>query len=63
MTEYAAIYFGIIVGLALTNILTSIHKLVEAGSRVRWHWLAPVSTPWRSRRYGSTRCRSSALWC
>jgi hypothetical protein len=41
--EYAAIYFGIIVGLALANILTSVHKLVEAGSRVRWSWLAPVS--------------------
>ncbi len=41
--EYAAIYFGIIVGLALTNILTSVHKLVEARTRVRWHWLAPVS--------------------
>ncbi len=41
--EYTAIYFGIIVGLALANILTSIHKLVEAGSRVRWDWMAPAS--------------------
>lgn len=40
--EYAAIFYGIIVGLALQNILTSIHKLVEAGSRVRWHWMAPI---------------------
>jgi hypothetical protein len=41
--EYAAIYFGIIVGLALANILTSIHKLVEAGPRVRWDWIASAS--------------------
>lgn len=41
--EYAAIYFGIIVGLALANILTSLHKLIEAGPRVRWGWMAPVS--------------------
>ncbi len=41
--EYAAIYFGIIVGLALANILTSVHKLVEAGPRVRWSWMAPAS--------------------
>jgi hypothetical protein len=41
--EYEAIYFGIIVGLALANILSSVHKLVEAGVRVRWGWMAPVS--------------------
>jgi len=41
--EYAAIYFGIIVGLALANILTSLHKLIEAGPRVRWGWMAPAS--------------------
>ena len=41
--EYAAIFIGIVVGLALQNTLSSIHKLVEAGSRVRWHWMAPVA--------------------
>jgi hypothetical protein len=41
--EYAAIYFGIIVGLALANILFSVHKLIEAGARVRWGWMAPAS--------------------
>ncbi len=41
--EYEAIYFGIIVGLALANILASVHKLVEAGSRVHWGWIAPAS--------------------
>jgi hypothetical protein len=40
--EYSAIYFGIIVGLALANILFSVHKLIEAGSRVRWGWMAPA---------------------
>jgi hypothetical protein len=41
--EYEAIYLGIIVGLALANILASLHKLIEAGKRVRWSWLAPAS--------------------
>ncbi|HEY1711153.1 MAG TPA: hypothetical protein VGG10_23000 [Rhizomicrobium sp.] len=40
--EYAAIFIGIIVGLALANILASVHKLMEAGPRVRWDWLAPA---------------------
>ena len=40
--EYAAILIGIVVGVALSNILTSVHKLMEAGSRVRWHWMAPT---------------------
>ncbi len=41
--EYAAIFYGFVVGLALQNILTSVHKLVEAGPRVRWHWMAPAT--------------------
>jgi hypothetical protein len=41
--EYEAIYLGIIVGLALANVLMSFHKLVEAGARVRWGWFAPAS--------------------
>jgi hypothetical protein len=41
--EYEAIYLGIIVGLALANILASLHKLIEAGKRVRWSWMAPAS--------------------
>ena len=41
--EYAAIFYGFVVGLALQNILSSIHKLVEAGKRVRWHWMAPAT--------------------
>jgi hypothetical protein len=41
--EYEAIYLGIIVGLALANILASLHKLIEGGKRVRWSWMAPAS--------------------
>lgn len=40
--EYAAVFIGIVVGLGLANILASLHKLMEAGSRVRWDWLAPA---------------------
>jgi len=41
--EYAAIFYGFVVGLALQNILSSVHKLLEAGRRVRWHWMAPAT--------------------
>lgn len=41
--EYSAIYVGILVGLSLSNILLSIHKLLEAAARVRWHWMAPAT--------------------
>jgi len=40
--EYASIFIGIVVGLALANILASVHKLMEARRRVRWDWLAPA---------------------
>ena len=40
--EYAAILIGIVVGVALSNILTSVHKLMAARRRVRWHWMAPT---------------------
>ena len=41
--EYAAVFYGIVVGLALQNIFTSIHKLVEGGKRIHWHWMAPAT--------------------
>jgi hypothetical protein len=40
--EYAAVLIGIVVGLALSSILTSLHKLMEAGRRVRWDWMSPT---------------------
>jgi len=41
--EYAAIFNGIFVALALENIASSFHKLLAAGGRVRWHWMAPTN--------------------
>ena len=41
--EYLAIFNGIFVALALENIASSLHKLLEAGGRVRWHWMAPTN--------------------
>jgi len=41
--EYVAIFNGIFVALALENIASSFHKLLEAGGRVRWHWMAPTN--------------------
>ncbi|HJW41643.1 MAG TPA: hypothetical protein VJ476_10495 [Rhizomicrobium sp.] len=57
--EYQAIYFGIIVGLALANILGSVHKLVEAGSRVRWGWMAPLTAGYAAT---FTLCEFWFLW-
>ncbi len=54
--EYAAIFIGIVVGLALQNTLSSIHKLVEAGSRVRWHWMAPAAA------FGATVLMLGNFW-
>lgn len=38
--EYAAIFYGIVVALAIETVLVSIHKLLLARRRVRWHWMA-----------------------
>lgn len=41
--EYLAIFYGIVVGLALENVASSFHRLLAAGKRVRWHWMAPTN--------------------
>ena len=41
--EYLAIFYGIVVGLALENVAASFHRLLSAGKRVRWHWMAPTN--------------------
>jgi hypothetical protein len=38
--EYAAIFYGIIVALSVESVLLSVHRLLSARSRVRWHWMA-----------------------
>jgi hypothetical protein len=41
--EYLLIFAAVILGLAISDIAVSIHRLLNAGSRVRWDWLAPLA--------------------
>jgi len=42
--EHLQVLISIILGLAITHLLASIHKVVQAGARVRYYWLAVVWT-------------------
>jgi hypothetical protein len=42
--EYVSVLVSIIIGLALADILVSLHRLVRARARVRWDWAAPLAT-------------------
>lgn len=42
--EYVSVLGAIIVGLALTDVLVSLHRLIRAEKLVRWDWAAPVAT-------------------
>jgi len=41
--DYTSVLSSIIVGLALTDILVSVHRLLRAGPKVKWDWAAPVA--------------------
>lgn len=41
-TEYVMILISIVLGLGLTDVLVSAHKLFRAGRRVKWDWAAPI---------------------
>ena len=41
-SEYVSVFVGIIVGLAIADLLVSVRRLTRAGSRVRWYWLMPL---------------------
>jgi hypothetical protein len=41
--EYLVQLVSILVGLALADLAMSLHRLVRAGGRVRWHWHAPAT--------------------
>ncbi|MDB5471806.1 MAG: hypothetical protein JWR84_3366 [Caulobacter sp.] len=42
--EYVSVLGAIVVGLALTDVLVSLHKLLRAPGLVRWDWAAPTAT-------------------
>ncbi|HLI65774.1 MAG TPA: hypothetical protein VKU90_05360 [Caulobacteraceae bacterium] len=41
--EYLLILAAVILGLALSDLALSLHRLLSAGRRVRWDWLAPLA--------------------
>jgi hypothetical protein len=41
--EYLMMFTAVILGLAVCDLAVSIHRLVAAGARVRWDWLAPLA--------------------
>jgi hypothetical protein len=41
--EYLLLFAAVILGLAITDLALSIHRLLSAGARVRWDWLAPLA--------------------
>jgi hypothetical protein len=41
--EYVAIFYGIVVALAVETVVVCLHRLLAAGKRVRWHWMAPAT--------------------
>jgi hypothetical protein len=42
--EYLLMFTAVILGLAVCDLAVSVHRLVAAGERVRWDWLAPLAT-------------------
>jgi len=41
--EYAAVFYGILVALAIEAVAANFHRLLAAGKRVKWHWMAPAT--------------------
>lgn len=41
--EYLLLFESIILGLAVGDLAKSLHRLLKAGERVRWDWLAPLA--------------------
>lgn len=42
ISDFVLGFVAIVIGLAVTDLLTSLHKLLRAGRRVKWDWLAPA---------------------
>lgn len=41
--EYITVLVSIVIGLAIADIATSLHRLLRAGRRVRWDWISPTA--------------------
>jgi len=42
IADYISVFVSIIIGLAVTDLAMSIHRLMRAGDRVTWDWLTPL---------------------
>ena len=40
--DYVGVFVSIILGIAVSDLLMSAHRLIRARSRVEWHWVSPV---------------------
>jgi hypothetical protein len=40
--EYFVLLIVVLMGMAVSDLTISLHKLLAAGPRVRWHWAAPA---------------------
>ena len=41
IADFVLAFVGIIIGLGVADLLISLHKLLRAGQRVKWHWATP----------------------
>ena len=39
LNEFILAFVGVVIGLGVADLLTSFHKLLRAGARVKWDWL------------------------
>jgi hypothetical protein len=42
IADFILAFVGIIIGLGVADLLVSVHKLLRAGRRVKWHWATPA---------------------
>jgi hypothetical protein len=41
--EYLLLFAAVILGLAISDLAISLHRLLNAAGRVRWDWLSPMA--------------------
>lgn len=42
ISDFLLAFVGIIIGVGVADLLTSLHRLLRAGRKVRWHWATPT---------------------
>lgn len=73
IADFVLAFVSIIIGLGVADLLTSFHKLLRAGRRVKWHWATPSLTAlmlfvtlviwwWSFEWYGDVKSESIAAF-